>query len=66
MESMKGKTRAENLYNQVSAVIVRMNLPWSKVVNVTTDGSPNLTGKKVGLHDKVKEENPEHDVIFVH
>ena len=48
MESMKGKTRGEDLYNQVSAVIERMKLPWSKLANVTTDGSPNLTGKTLG------------------
>ena len=70
MESMKGTTRGEDLYNQVSAVIERMKLPWSKLVNVTTDGSPNLTGKNVGLlrriTDKVKEENPDQDLIFLH
>ena len=47
-----------------------MNLPWSKLANVTTDGSPNLTWKNVGLlkriQDKVKEESPDQDVIFLH
>ena len=70
MESLKGKTRGEDLYNQMSAAIERMKLPWSKLTNVTTDGSPNLTGKNVGLlkriQDKVKEENPDQDVIFLH
>ena len=46
MESLKGKTRGQDLYDQVSAVIDGMNLPWSKLANVTTDRSPNLTGKK--------------------
>ncbi|XP_071200642.1 general transcription factor II-I repeat domain-containing protein 2A-like [Rhinoderma darwinii] len=70
MESLKGKTRGEDLYEQVSAVIERMKLPWSKLANVTTDGSPNLTGKNIGLlkriQDKVKEENPDQDVILLH
>uniref|UniRef100_A0AAV2KR74 HAT C-terminal dimerisation domain-containing protein n=1 Tax=Knipowitschia caucasica TaxID=637954 RepID=A0AAV2KR74_KNICA len=70
MESLKGKTRGEDLYEQVSAVIERRNLPWSKLANVTTDGSPNLTGKNVGLlkriQDKVKEENPAQNVVFLH
>jgi len=70
MESMKEKMRGEDVYNQVSAVIERMKLPWSKIANVTTDGSPNVTGKKVGLleilQEKVKEENPDQDVIFLH
>ena len=46
MESLKGKTGVEDLYKQVSDVIERMKLPWSKLANVTTDGSPNLTEKK--------------------
>ena len=70
MESLKGKTRGEDLYEQVSAVIERMKLPWSKLASVTTDGSSNLTGKNVGLlkriQDKVKEENPDQDIIFLH
>ncbi|XP_076736205.1 general transcription factor II-I repeat domain-containing protein 2A-like [Maylandia zebra] len=47
-----------------------MKLPRSKLVNVTTDGSLNLTGKNVGLlrriQNKVKDENPDQDVIFLH
>ncbi|KAK0145774.1 General transcription factor II-I repeat domain-containing protein 2B [Merluccius polli] len=70
MESLKGKTRGEDLYEQVSAVIKRMKLPWSKLASFTTDGSPNLTGKNVGLlkriQNKVKEENPDQDVILLH
>ncbi|XP_072296391.1 general transcription factor II-I repeat domain-containing protein 2-like [Eucyclogobius newberryi] len=60
----------EDLYDKVSAAIEKRKLPWSKLANVTTDGSPNLTGKNIGLLkrilDKVKEENPEQDDIFLH
>lgn len=70
MESLKGQTRGEDLFDRVSAVIENVKLPWSKLVNVTTDGSPNLTGKNVGLlrriQNKVKDENPDQDVIFLH
>ncbi|XP_059845272.1 general transcription factor II-I repeat domain-containing protein 2-like [Hypanus sabinus] len=70
MESLKGKTRGEDLFDRVSAVIENMKLPWSKLINVTTDGSPNLMGKNVGLlrriQNKVKDENPDQDVIFLH
>ena len=69
MESLKGKMRGQDLYDRVSAVIEKMNLPWSKLA-VTTDGSPNLTGKNVRLlkriKDQVKEESPDQDVIFLH
>nr|KAF6360084.1 hypothetical protein mMyoMyo1_011042 [Myotis myotis] len=70
MEPLKRKTRGEDFYDRVSTVIEKMKLPWSKLANVMTDGSPNLTGKNVGLlkriQDKVKEENPNQDVIFLH
>lgn len=70
MESLKGKTRGEDLYDSVSGVIERLKLPWSTLANVTTDGSPNLTGKNVGLlkriQERVKEDNPEQEVIFLH
>ncbi|CAF91246.1 unnamed protein product, partial [Tetraodon nigroviridis] len=70
MESLKGTTRGEDLFNSASAVIQRHKLPWSTLANVTTDGSPNLTGKNVGMlkriQDRVKEDNPEQEVIFLH
>ena len=63
MESLKGQTRGEDLFIKVSGVIDKFKLPWSKLVNVTMDGSPNLTGKNIGLlkrlQDKMKEENPD-------
>ncbi|CAM2112122.1 unnamed protein product [Caretta caretta] len=45
MESMKGTTKGSDLYERVSGCLVHLKLPWSKLANVTTDGSPNLTGK---------------------
>ncbi|KAL7857346.1 hypothetical protein SRHO_G00162450 [Serrasalmus rhombeus] len=65
MESLKGTTRGEDVYDSVSAVMERHKLPWRALANVTTDGSPNLTGRNVGLlkriQDRVKEDNPEQE-----
>ncbi|XP_058867560.1 general transcription factor II-I repeat domain-containing protein 2-like [Acipenser ruthenus] len=70
MESMKGTTKGLDLYERVSGCLERLKLPWSKLANVTTDGSPNLTGKKVGLlksiEDKVKDVDSEKEIIFLH
>ena len=59
MESLKGTTGGEDLFLKVTGVIDRFELSWNKLTNVTTDGSPNLTGKNVGLlkrlQDKMKE-----------
>lgn len=49
MESGKGKTRGVDLYEQMSTVIENMKLPWSNLINVTTEGSPHVMGKNVGL-----------------
>ena len=68
MESLKGTTRGEDCFLKVTGVIDRFKLPWNKLTNVTTDGSPNLTGKNVGLlkrlQDKMNEENAGADIIF--
>nr|XP_048691119.1 general transcription factor II-I repeat domain-containing protein 2A-like [Caretta caretta] len=67
---MKVTTKGSNLYERVSGCLEHLKLPWSKLANVTTNGSPNLTGKKVGLlkriQDKVKEDDPDKEVIFLH
>lgn len=67
---MKGTTRVSDLYDTVSGCMQRMNLPWAKLLNVTTDGCPNLTGKNTGLlrriQDRVREDDPNSTLIFLH
>ena len=47
-----------------------MELPWQKMVSVTTDGCPLLTGKNVGLlkilSDRVAEVDCTRELIFLH
>lgn len=70
IESLRRKTRREDLLDSVLQVIDRHKLPWSTLANVTTDGSPNLTGKNIRLlrriQKRVKEGNLEQEVIFLH
>lgn len=47
MASIKGWTRGVDLYDRLSGIIERLKLPWCKLGNITTDGSPNLIGKSV-------------------
>uniref|UniRef100_A0A8C3THQ5 Uncharacterized protein n=1 Tax=Chelydra serpentina TaxID=8475 RepID=A0A8C3THQ5_CHESE len=65
-----GTTKGSDLYKRVFGCLEYLKLPWSKLVNVTTGGSPNLTGKNVGLlkriQDKVKEDDSDKEVIFLH
>ena len=70
MESMNDTTTGEDLLNAVNNCIRKLEIQTSKLVGVTTDGSPNLTGKNVGLlkriQDQVKEANPNQDIVFLH
>ena len=50
MESPKGKTRGEDLYNSMLGVIKRHKLPWSTLANVPTDGLPNVTGTNIRVN----------------
>ena len=47
-----------------------LELKWERLVGVTTDGCPNLTGKNVGLlkrmQDKVTKLDTEHKLVFIH
>nr|XP_023956744.1 general transcription factor II-I repeat domain-containing protein 2A-like [Chrysemys picta bellii] len=67
---MKGTTKRSDLYERVSGCFEHLKLPWSKLANVITDGSPNLTGENVGflkrIQDKVKEDDPDKEMIFLH
>lgn len=54
MESIKGTTRGVDLYDSLTGVTERLKLPWCKLVNVTTDGLPNLAGK----NHRAAEKNP--------
>ena len=59
VRSMKGTTTGSELFNEVNACMDTLKLKWERLIGVTTDGCPNLTGKYVGLlkrmQDKVTE-----------
>ncbi|KAK0154268.1 General transcription factor II-I repeat domain-containing protein 2 [Merluccius polli] len=67
---MNGTTRGSDLYDRVSGCLERLNLSWTKLLNLTNDGSPNLAGKNAGLlrrlQDRVREDDPNSDLIFLH
>lgn len=56
MESMMGTTRGSDLYDRMSASLENMYLPWSKLTNITTDRSPNLTCKNIGLLKRLQDQ----------
>ena len=70
MESMKDITTGEDIFECMENTIRTMELPWQKMVSVTTDGCPSLTGKNVGLlkrlSDRVADVDCTRELIFLH
>ena len=70
MESMKDTTTGEDIFECVENAFCTMELPWQKMVSVTSDGCPSLTGKNVGLlkrlSDRVAEVDCTRELIFLH
>ncbi len=44
---MHGRTTAKDIFQQLCDVIERAGLPWSRLVGITTDGAPSMTGTKM-------------------
>ena len=70
MESMKDTTTGKDIFECVENTFRTMELPWQKIVSVTTDGCPSLTRKNVGLlkrlSDRVAEIDCTRELIFLH
>lgn len=67
MESMTKTTWGSDFYQGVWR---KLNLPWTKSLNGTSDESPNLTEKNSGflqnIQDQARDANPSSDVNFLH
>lgn len=51
LRSMKGTMTGSDLFTEVVACMDTLGLKWDRLVGVTTDGCPSLTGKNVGLFE---------------
>ncbi|CAK1597303.1 unnamed protein product [Parnassius mnemosyne] len=52
--SLKGTTTGEDLFCNLEQALVSMQLPWEKLVSVTTDGGRNMSGQNKGLVGRIK------------
>ncbi|KAI6647517.1 General transcription factor II-I repeat domain-containing protein 2-like [Oopsacas minuta] len=70
MEPLKSTTTGTDLLKAVNVCIGKLGISWDKLVSVTTDSSPNLKGKHIGLLKKLQDqlhiENPDQNIIFLH
>lgn len=66
LQSLKGKTTGQIIYNEFSEGLQNLNAPISKLCNITTDGALNMVGKNAGFSGIFRNQNPNHDVVFLH
>ncbi|XP_045504708.1 general transcription factor II-I repeat domain-containing protein 2A-like isoform X2 [Colias croceus] len=52
--SLKGTTTGEDLFCNLEQALLSMQLPWEKLVSVTTDGGRNMSGQNKGLVGRIK------------
>lgn len=59
---MHGTTTGHDLYEEMSRCANEMELPWEKLVGLTTDGAPAMCGHKSGLVGKMQENMQEENI----
>ena len=48
LESLNGKTRCSDIFEKVRSCIENQQVNLSKLINVSTDGAPSMTGRIAG------------------
>ncbi|KAL0148361.1 hypothetical protein M9458_056341 [Cirrhinus mrigala] len=65
---MRCRTTAKDIFQQLADAIERAGLPCNRLVGITTDGAPSMTGKKNGLvalvQRKLEEEHADPAVVL--
>lgn len=55
--TFKGKTRGEDLFETFDDFMKKSNIPYEKIVSVSTDGAPAIVSKDKGLVKRIKDKN---------
>ncbi|XP_062422358.1 general transcription factor II-I repeat domain-containing protein 2-like [Pungitius pungitius] len=61
LRPMHGTTTGHDLYEEVSRCVNEMELPWEKLVGLTTDRAPAMCGHRSGLVAKIREKMQEEN-----
>lgn len=69
-KAMHGTTTGKEIFEEVCKCVAEINLPWDKLVGLTTDGAPAMSRKKNGLvgriREKMREENCAGELSVYH
>lgn len=61
LQSIKGTTTGEDIYEKVSQTVNGLELDWAKLASVTTDGAPSMVGSKKGVIARINQEMDKHN-----
>ncbi|GLV46494.1 hypothetical protein CBL_20823 [Carabus blaptoides fortunei] len=63
MQSMKHQTTGDDIFEEIKNCLLSYNLPWNKLISVTTDGAPSLTGAKIGKQQRESDDMWKADAL---
>ncbi|XP_027230682.2 general transcription factor II-I repeat domain-containing protein 2-like [Penaeus vannamei] len=59
LQSLKGTTTGEDIFGKVYQTMEELDLDWSKLASITTDGAPRMVGMSRGLIGRMNREMEE-------
>jgi len=59
LQSLKGTTTGEDIFGKVCQTMEELDLDWSKLASITTDGAPSMVGASRGLIGRMNREMEE-------
>ncbi|CAL9685305.1 unnamed protein product [Knipowitschia caucasica] len=63
---MKGHTRGEDIFNAFMELVTKIKLPLFKLISMTTDGAPAMTGRTNGFIALCKDSESFPDILNYH
>lgn len=56
LQSLKGTTTGEDIFDNVCKTMEKLDLDWAKLASITTDGAPSMVGASRGLIGRLHRE----------
>ncbi|GBN33381.1 General transcription factor II-I repeat domain-containing protein 2B [Araneus ventricosus] len=66
IRSLKGTTKGCDIFREFQEGLLTLKVSITNICNITTDGAPNMTGKKSGFLGLFNQNYPGNKVVFLH